>query len=293
LFQKIANEGHYKKIGGSRQGIYVCSPNGTLLTSINSLDPDIVLETILEGLKKWNALPQENKKLPKNFSPFTAHRWEDSYPIEGLVLKGAKADLLSDPPIDTLRGNRWNMDYIWFSKEESKLWIPKSKIIGSIQECPEILKERLFRFHLVDNVRGQTLPFAPEEIIKANLNVQLKEIEKSTIKFKILGNSKAIARGPWKLGENDWTPKHELNHSMNTDILGNAIYDMINEKFVHFEIVIIGNWEGKTQNNGRKAGPESGRIGIIYNLSKNDSTNKIAPAFIDLYNADWVKKPKK
>ena len=50
MFQKIANEGHYKKEGSTRQGIYVCSPNGTLLSSINSLNPDAVLESIMRVL---------------------------------------------------------------------------------------------------------------------------------------------------------------------------------------------------------------------------------------------------
>ena len=183
------------------------------------------------------------------------------------------------------------MDHIWFNNYESKLWLPKSKEIGLIQKCPKVIKDRLFRFHFVDNVRGQTLPFAAEEIIEANLNIQLTKKDKSTLEFKILGKSTAIAKGPWKLGENDWTPTHDLNHSIKTNVLGNATYDTINKKFVKFEMVIIGHWVGKTQNNGRNSGPESGMIGITYNLSENNYSNKIAPAFIDLYNADWVQQP--
>tara|TARA_Y100001970_G_scaffold294276_1_gene449643 strand:+ start:8819 stop:9733 length:915 start_codon:yes stop_codon:yes gene_type:complete len=291
LFQQIANKGHYRKVGGSRQGIYVCSPSGKLLSSVNSLNPDVVIKTIKEGLEKWKKISEEDKKLPKDFSPSTSHRWEDSYPKEGLILKGAKADLFSDPPIHSERGDRWNMDYVWFSKEESRLWVPKTKIIGSIQECPQIIKDRLFRFHLVDNVRGQTLPFAPEEIEKANLVVKLTNINKSTLEFKISGESEAVAKGEWKLGENDWTPTHELNHSIKTDLLGSATYDINNDRFTKFEMVIIGHWKGRTQNNGRHAGPESGRIGILYNLAENTISNKIAPAFIDLYNAQWVQHP--
>jgi len=53
------------------------------------------------------------------------------------------------------------MDHIWFNKSEVQLWIPKNHKVGSIYECPKLIKERLFRFHFVDNVRWQTLPFAP------------------------------------------------------------------------------------------------------------------------------------
>ena len=242
-------------------------------------------------MEEWKNLPPLDKKLPKNFSPFTSHRWEDSYPENGLILKGAKADLLSDPPNPSDRGDRWNMDHVWFSEQESHLWIPKIKNIGAIYECPKVIKDRLFRFHLVDNVRGQTLPFAPEEIKEANLNVELVDIKESNLELKIFGNSKAIAKGKWKLGENIWTPTHELDHSISTEILGNAIYDTKKKSFTKFELVIIGNWKGKTENNGRKFGPESGMLGIQYNLADKSPSNKIAPTFIDLYNADWVQHP--
>ena len=69
MFQKMANEGHYKKEGSTRQGIYVCSPNGTLLSSINSLNPDAVLESIMKGLDKWKLLPESERYLPDKFSP--------------------------------------------------------------------------------------------------------------------------------------------------------------------------------------------------------------------------------
>ena len=42
FFQEMANKGHYQTAGQTRQGIYVCSPNGKLLSSINSLNVDDV-----------------------------------------------------------------------------------------------------------------------------------------------------------------------------------------------------------------------------------------------------------
>ena len=86
MFQSMADKGHYRKKGGSRQGIYVLSPSGDLLSSVNSLNPDVVLDVIKKGLKKWDALPNKQKRLPKNFSKKIDHRWEDSYPIDGLIL---------------------------------------------------------------------------------------------------------------------------------------------------------------------------------------------------------------
>ncbi len=287
----MADKGHYRKAGGSRQGIYICSAKGILLSSINSLNPDVVLETIQLGLNKWNQLSKSDRQLPPNFSPKAQHRWENSYPEDGLILKGAKADLLSYPPEISKRGDRWNMDHVWFNKNELSLWLPNILKVGQTHECPQIIKDRLFRFHLVDNVRGQTLPFAPEEIKNANLQVEIVEIEDSNVQLKIKGDSHAMAKGPWLLGENDWTPTHELDHSISTSIIGNATYNKYENSFSKFDIVALGKWKGRTQNNGRNGGPDSGHIGIYYHLVDNISTNKIAPPFVDLYNADWIMHP--
>ena len=291
MFQKMANKGHYRKEGGTRQGIYICSASGTLLSSVNSLNPEVVLEAIQKGLENWNNLPKIERNLPNGFSKIIEHRWEDSFPIDGLILKGAKADLLTDPPKFSERGSRWNMDHVWFSKKEARLWIPKNIIKGEVQEIPDIIKDRLFQFHLVDNVRGQSLPFAPQEITRSNLQVEVTEIDESDIIFRITGNSLAVAKGPWLLGENDWTPSNELDHSIETNILGKAVYNNNEEIFKEFELVVLGKWIGKTQNNGRHFGAENGNIGIIYNLAENINEIRIAPPFIDLYNADWISRP--
>ena len=287
----MADKGHYQKAGGSRQGIYVCSPGGVLLSSVNSLNPEVVLETIQTGLNKWEDLSDSDRHLPADFSPKAQHRWEDSYPSDGLVLKGAKADLLSDPPQFSNRGDRWNMDHVWFNNNESKMWLPEKIQKGQIHELPDIIKHRLFRFHLVDNVRGQTLPFAPQEIKKSALTSEVLNISNTEIDLKISGDSYAVAKGPWLLGENDWTPTRELDHSININLIGQATYNITKELFTEFELVAIGRWIGKTENNGRNWGPDSGKIGIYYQLGVDSPIDRIAPAFVDLYNADWIKQP--
>ena len=246
----MANKGHYRRVGGSRQGIYVCSPGGKLLASINSLNPDDVLKMIDDGLDKWNDLPLSERQLPENYKPQAVHRWEDSYPEKGLVLKSAKADVFTDPPKQSERGDRWNMDHVWFSKDEARLWLPNDPKEGDTYQLPNILKDRLFRFHMVDNVRGQTLPFAPQEIKETNVQVKIIKQKKSNIQIKISGNSRAVAKGPWLLTENDWPPIHELDHSMQTNLLRNATYDV--------------------------------------ELETASPLNRIEPAFVDFYNTDWI-----
>ena len=287
----MANNGHYRKIGGSRQGIYVCTPSGILLSSINSLDPDKVLENINEGLDKWNNLSLKDKQIPEGIIPKARHRWEDSYPKYGMVLKSTKIDLLSDPPFQSNRSDRWNIDHIWFNKDETRFWLPENPKKGDLYVLPDIIINRLFCFHFVDNVRGQTLPFAPQEIKEANIKVEVQNRNENLVEIKIEGNSSAVAKGPWLLGNNDWTPDYELDHSLETNILGHATYDLDLHIFTQFEMVAIGNRIGRTENNGRKNSPESSYIGFLFNLAGDSYTDKIAPAFVDLYNAKWIVQP--
>jgi len=100
IFQEMANKGHYRRVGGSRQGIYVCTPKGDLLSSINSLDADVVLNTVKTGLEKWHELPLTERSLPENYLLNASHRWENSYPEDGLVLTSYNIDIFTDPPMD-------------------------------------------------------------------------------------------------------------------------------------------------------------------------------------------------
>ncbi|MBK8271109.1 MAG: hypothetical protein IPK83_23460 [Planctomycetes bacterium] len=86
MFQAMADLGHYRAPGQTRQGLYVCCPSGKMLASINSRDPAAVIKTLDAGLKAWNALSSEERRLPDSFPRENLPRWEDSYPEGGLVL---------------------------------------------------------------------------------------------------------------------------------------------------------------------------------------------------------------
>ena len=291
VFQEMANKGHYRRVGGTRQGIYVCSPSGILLSSINSLNPDDVLEMIKSGLDKWNALPFSERQISSDFKPKVRHRWENSYPGQGMVLNLSKIDLFTDPPVQSGRSDRWNIDHVWFNKDEARLWFPKDPPEGDFYELPDLLTDRLFCFHLVDNTRGQTLPFAPQEIKESNIQIEVQIRRQTSVQIKITGHSKAVSKGLWLLGENDWTPNYELNHGIETNLLGQGTYNLGLEKFTEFEMVAIGKRNGKTRHNGRQNSPDTGYVGFLFTLAENKPSDRIAPAFVDVYNADWIIQP--
>jgi len=292
MFQNMAKDGHYQKEGGTRQGIYVCTPDGVLLSSVNSLNPDFVLDMIKEGLEKWSRLSSFDKNLAYDLSGKVNHRWEHSYPLKGLVMRSTKIDLLDDPPSRTSKNKRWNIDYVWFSNEEAQLWIPDNIQIGETYQLPNLIKNRLFRYHFVDNVIGQTLPFALSEIQISDLKTKIIAITDDFIFIDIKGYSKAKAKGSWLLGKKwiEWSDI-KLDHGMETTILGSAKYNLRTKSFNNFEMVAIGNRYGKTKHNGRTKNTGNSYIGFLYTLAGKAPADKIAPAFIEYYDADWVIRP--
>lgn len=287
----MANEGHYQREGGTRQGIYVCSPNGQLLSSINSLDPNEVINILEHGLKQWKKLSGSYRKLPPDHELKPEHRWEDSFPENGLILTSANTDLLSDPPVQENRSDRSNLDHIWFSQSEIADWLPNELEVGEKYDLPDNLFERLIRFHLVDNVRGQTLPFASQEIKSGKIQFMIDTITDNIAELSISGNSQAVAKGEWQMGENDWKPYYLLDHGMRTQILGHAQFDLEKQKFVEFEMVALGFRYGVTENNGRFNSPDSSYVGFLFTLDDRADGNKIPPAFVDVYNAEWISHP--
>ena len=78
---------------------------------------------------------------------------------------------------------------------------------------------------------------------------------------------------------------------MQQRLLGYATYDLDKSAFIAFELVALGRRDGFTRMNARRNGPESGPIGFVFALAPRTPAHRVAPAFIDVYNAPWVRRP--
>jgi len=287
----MADKGHYGGGQGTRQGIYVCSSSGDFLSSINSLDPDAVITTLETALRKWKQLPETVRRRGSAANPMPAHRWEASYPGKGLVLVSVNRDLAAEQGDFRRTDDRWNRDHVWFSAEEARGWLPRDLKTGAVHVVPAALAQRLARFHLIDSVRGQTLPFAVEEVRGSVIQTEVLERRGQVVRLQISGATKAVAEGPWLMGDNDWKPPREFPRSLATKLLGYASYDLDRGAFTAFEMIAVGARRGYTQNNDRSRGPQEGTIGFVFTLAEDAPAGRVPPAFIDIYDAAWVTRP--
>lgn len=275
---------------GSHQGTYVCAPSGRLLARINSLRADDVLRTIEEGWRRWQELGSADRVLADASRVRPEHRWEQSCPPDGLVLTSLNRDL---PAIASQGGadRRWNRDHVWFDRAEAREWLGPTMALGEVHSLPRALVERLTRFHLVDNVRGQVGPFATEELALAEITTEVVKRDAAGVWLVIRGKTRADSDGVWKMGENDWRHFPQRPRGIETELLGTACFDPNAGAFRELNFVAVGQSWGAVGLNGRRETGVRFPLGFVFELVEADRVPTVAPAFIDVYEAPWVRRP--
>jgi len=235
-------------------------------------------------LAEWDELGAEERGTFRPLEDAPASRWENSYPEGGLVLIETLRDVPAefDPAAEPLQPS--NRDHVWFSAAEARA------LVDSDGEGALAFVRRLARFHLVDSVRGQSLPFAPEELQEARLEVERYPADSpGEVRLRLTGSTVAVAEGPWLMGESEWTPRREYPRSVTVELAGHAVWNERLAAFTEFELVGVGTRRGRTRVNGRAKDEGPAPIGFHFALSTAGA--QIPPAFVLVYDADWITPP--
>ena len=279
------------------QGVYVFAPSGLLLGRLNSNRAEPNFRLLTDALSKWQELGGEEKRLDDASVVAARFRWEQSYPHKGLVLMRTARDLPASLDPTAKKAARYNRDSLWFSKEEARAWLPERLELGAKRSCgrsggdtaARVIGMRLAQLSLVDNARGQTLPYHADEIEGLRFETTVTALRDDLVDVEFEVDTLARAKGPWLWGDNYWRPKQrqEQARSIVTRMIGTASYDKTKERFVRFEALALGRYRGKTTMNGRGRGPSSGAIGFVLRLAP--STWRVAPTFVNVYGVPWIK----
>ncbi|MEM6571352.1 MAG: hypothetical protein AAF957_23280 [Planctomycetota bacterium] len=263
------------------------APGGQVLGRINTRSPERVSAMFDEALERWEALPADERRLPNGVELETAHRWELGYPEGGLAIERFSRDVGPDG-LDAPPSDRWNRDTLWCSVAEVAEMLPPECAVGDRFELG-VLADRLARFALVDDARGQTLPYAPEEVERATLTAEVVALDGERVELILVGATSASSDGTWRLGDNLWRPKRGFPHSIRCTLMGSAIVDLEAARFVDLDLVALGERIGRTQFNGRGRGPDLGPSSVGFHLSL--APDRLAPTFVAMYGVDWIPQP--
>jgi hypothetical protein len=283
LFQKVAEQGHYAgrtRPSSTRQGTYATTADGTFLASRNNNNPRYVAGKLREALEKWDRLKAEGRKFagedPLDLTKL--NRADRFFPEGGLVLKVNTRDLPRDPPQQGRWADAWNQDFAWFTREEARRFLPAELEPGRKHEVPRPLVERLARFHLLDNVRGQTSPFPAQAIQDATLTSRVTAVDGDVVSLQLEGRTKAVQKGDWSIrGYRDMNRPGAQERGLEMRLLGSARFDRKQGRFVGFEVVAVGTRWGGTQYNGRGNDLAPAPFGSVLSLAGESRAERVAP----------------
>lgn len=278
FFQRMI--GQKKPGGGSRQGVYLATPDGELLGRINTRNASRVEKMLREGLAKWERMASKSAAGAPEFP--RSDRWESDLPAGGLTLRLFKRDI--EPTPEPAMGRVWNLDHAWFSAEEASALLPRQIVVGMRTSVPRAIATRLSRFHLVDNVTGQSLPFAEAEIRRQDMWLEVTAVDSRTIRARLTGQVICQADS-WLMGLNDWTPRRPWPRRLETVLRGQVEVDVATRRVLRFDVVGLADWAGRTRFNARRT--PSGRFAVAISLVGEEAA-QIAPAFVDVYDAPWI-----
>jgi len=161
FYQKIANQSPRKIGQGTTQGHYVAAPDGESLGYNNNRDPQRVIRLLQEALENYT--PSETAIIEKGDPD---PRYSPQPPEGGLVVRVRSKVLGGYAPTS----NPWERMFQEGIGRDN-LWIRADEHAALAKgEFPDSLIQRIARFHLVDNTRGEPPMWRANEIRKSDVS---------------------------------------------------------------------------------------------------------------------------
>jgi hypothetical protein len=269
FFRKVADQGPRKGKGGStRQGIYILTADGKLLTYKNSQDAGVMREVLEKGLKEWRKLPADRRKpgavkvgdLSKPDS-----RYSRTPPRGGLILNVYTRILDKDG--DTYckgtckfeGGAASARDHLWLTADEWKSLVPARPRKGETFAVPDRIAERILRFHLVDNTRGEPSHWARDQVLSRRLNLTVEDVTDGRLRLRLEGAALLATKAdPFK-----------AERGFDARLQGHLAYDRQKKAFTRIDILAIGDhWGRSTYTPGNRPGRKP--LGVAFELATGD-----------------------
>jgi hypothetical protein len=163
FYRKVVFQREGLKPGSTTQGFYIASPDGKLLRGWNNRDVPKVKRYLSQALAGYR--PAESGELKDKGDA----RFERTAPEGGLILRvfsritEAEWPPEADPWVEILRRSK-GRDHLWVRKDEAE-----SLLAGRM--APSLL-DRIARYHLIDNTRGEPPLWTKREIRAAKLELR-------------------------------------------------------------------------------------------------------------------------
>jgi hypothetical protein len=235
FFWKVAQQGHNRSLpeDSTRQGIYAAGPDGTLLGSINSWSAEKTVAMLHTAIERWQQQPRSG--LTEVAASAADPEYTRQPPAGGLIL-----NVFSRIPLKPTEGEAWTLnqghgrDHMWLTREEWRSLLPSDWRAGMRYPVPRAVTQRLLRFHLVDNVRGEPPMWRPEEIRQADLWLRVEET--ATGRLRLEGTARMNSEAP---------DRAAASRGYEARLQGYLAYDRKADRFARFDLLAWGEAWGE------------------------------------------------
>ncbi|MFP6618388.1 MAG: hypothetical protein VB877_03505 [Pirellulaceae bacterium] len=168
FYRKIAGQGPRNNFQSTTQGLYVATAGGRLLLFNNNRDPAKVQRLLKETLAEFEKNAAANSRAVVIKRGKVDSRYNVTPPVGGLVVR-VQAKVLGgyEPTTDrwrTIFQNALSRDNLWISAAEHQALL-RGVVAPSLQQ-------RIARFHLVDNTRGEPPMWNEKEIRELKMRIE-------------------------------------------------------------------------------------------------------------------------
>ena len=171
FYRRIAGQGPRKDFRSTTQGFYVATASGDLLLYNNNRDPAKVRRLVREALESFRGREGDSAK-PIETGERDA-RYAPPLPAGGLVVRVHARVLGGYPPAK----DGWQRIFHGAISRDN-LWVTRAEHEAlSRGVVAESLAQRLARFHLVDNTRGEPPMWKADEVRHMEIGLNGNRIE--------------------------------------------------------------------------------------------------------------------
>ena len=185
--------------GATRQGIYLFTADGTVLAYHNSGHaPDFMKQAMRKALADFARLPAARRapgavKVPDPGPPDPAY--DRNPPAGGLVVKTYTRILdykdggYCKGKCSATGGENAARDHLWLTAAEVKELAPAKPAVGARYQLPDKVADRITRFHLLDNTRGEPALWRKEEVLAKRYTLTVTAATPEAVDLRLEGEA--------------------------------------------------------------------------------------------------------
>ncbi len=167
FYRKIAGQGPRNNFQSTTQGFYIAAASGELLLYNNNRDPAKLRRLMKQKLGEFDAGGGASAAAAEIRATRLDPRYNVQPPDGGLVLRVQARVLGGYEATD----DRWR-EIFQTALSRDNLWVSRDEHRALVRgELPASLQERIARFHLVDNTRGEPPMWRGEEIRRLEMTL--------------------------------------------------------------------------------------------------------------------------